>query len=190
MKEVTPGGFGLTIAYLIPGFIVLWSITLHSAIIHGWITGAGGDAPTIGGFLYVTIASLGAGIVVSTIRWLLIDTLHHRTGIPEPAWDFGRLQAHIDAFDRQVEGHYRFYQAYSNSLIAITAAYLIWRASLPAPWQLPGWIDIGYVSLAVILWLGSRDTLRKYHLRVAAMLGGVPAPPPMTAQHQEESSDE
>ncbi|MEJ7594342.1 MAG: hypothetical protein WKF77_22630 [Planctomycetaceae bacterium] len=62
--------------------------------------------------------------MVSTLRWLLIDTLHHRTGILPPKWNFRKLRDRITAYDRLIEIHYRYYQWHSNALIAVTIAKL------------------------------------------------------------------
>ncbi|MBX3440200.1 MAG: hypothetical protein KF861_22110 [Planctomycetaceae bacterium] len=191
MKEVTHPSFGLAIAYLIPGFLALWGASFYSPMIEGWLTGTESQLPTLGGFLYVTIASLGTGLVISTIRWLLLDTLHHHTGIAEPLWNFAGLQAHIDAFDRQVEGHYRYYQFYGNSLVALLILWLAWRCRLPSSGQWPGGMDLGLVALGVLLFLGSRDTLRKYYVRMAAILGSpTPETPSPSADTLSPSSDQ
>ena len=63
-----------------------------------WIAGESGSGQTVGGFLYVTLASAAAGLMTSTVRWALIDTIHHWTGLKEPSWDFSRLQEHVAAF--------------------------------------------------------------------------------------------
>jgi hypothetical protein len=67
---------------------------------------------------------LGIGIILSALRWLLIDTLHHGTGLTASALDFALLQDRLDVFLVAVEHNYRFYQFYSNlcvSLISVPA---------------------------------------------------------------------
>lgn len=107
MKDVNSDNFGLLIAYLIPGFIALWS--LQSLLPSGPFTLSipVESEPTIGGFLYGTLASTAAGLVISAIRWAIIDQIYHRTGIPAPAWDFRKLQANLTAFESHVQDHYR-----------------------------------------------------------------------------------
>jgi len=78
--------------------------------------------PTVGGFLYVTLGSLAAGMVTSGFRWLLIDTLLHLTGLTQPTLDFSRLQSNLEAFQLAVEHNYRHYQFYANTMLA--AAFL------------------------------------------------------------------
>jgi hypothetical protein len=168
MKEITAGNFGLIIAYLLPGFVVLWGISPVSATIDGWLGAAPDAAPTIGGFLYATLASVAAGLTVSTVRWLVIDTLHHHTGIQQPAWDFGRLARRFDAFEGLVEQHYRYYQFYGNTLIAVIVVWLVRIA--PAMAAIDRRIHAAFMIFALILFIGSRDALRKYWNRTAQLL--------------------
>lgn len=111
---------------------------------------------------------------MSTVRWLVVDTLHHRTGIRPPPWNFGLLTENVAAFGVLVDIHYRYYQFYSNSLISLTWVYLTRRASMGF-WSTPfGVADVGFVLLGGVFFLGSRDTLRKYYLRTAQLLGTLP----------------
>jgi hypothetical protein len=111
--------FGLLISLLLPGFIVLLGLAHHSAMIQSWIGTAVPDAPSLGGFLYLTVAAIFAGLVVSTLRWLLIDTLHHWMGLKQPRWNFERLADRQQSFAMLVDAHYRYYQFYGNSMVAI-----------------------------------------------------------------------
>lgn len=170
MRDVTSENFGLLIAYVLPGFILLWGIAPYSTTISGWLGQTTSDAPTVGGFLYVTLASVGLGQLVSTLRWLLIDSLHHRTGIHKPNWSFSQLRSKdtVAGFDRFVEDHYRYYQFHANGLIAVTLAAVL-------QWTAIGFRFSDLVLLTLcdaLLFLGSRDTLTKYYRRVESVLGG------------------
>ena len=170
MTAVTDKTFGLLIAYLLPGFICLWGVSHFSPTVQSWLGAATQDAPTLGGFLYVTVASIGAGLTASTVRWLLIDTLHHWTGIRAPSWDFSKLQRNVAAFQMLVEIHYRYYQFYGNGFIAIIFAWTLRRVSigfLSGGW---GLFDVGSLVVSLVLLAGSRDTLRKYYARTTGFL--------------------
>ena len=119
MKEVSSSNFGLLIAFVLPGFTALWGATYISPVLRSWLGGADATGPTVGGFLYVTLASVAAGLTVSTVRWAIIDTIHHWTGLPQPAWDFSRLQEHVAAYKVLHEIHYKFYQFNSNTLVSL-----------------------------------------------------------------------
>jgi len=169
MNTVSDRNFGILIAYLVPGFTTLWGASYFSETIHEWLTGASGGGPTVGGFLYVTLAAVAAGLTVSTIRWATIDTIHHKTGIPRPTWDFGQMQQHFNAYDRLEYNHYAYYKAHGNMVIAMAFLFVARRISLGLfSW---GWVDLIVLMLAAIFFGGSRDTLRKFYVRVSNLLG-------------------
>lgn len=118
MTTVSDRNFGLLIAYLVPGFTALWGISYFSVTVDAWLTGSGVDGPTIGGFLYVTLASVAAGMTVSAVRFHVIDRIHHWTGIQQPVWDFAKLKDSVSAYDVLIEIHYKHYQFHANGLIS------------------------------------------------------------------------
>lgn len=167
MRELSGVNFGLAIAYLLPGFILLVGVSTFSPEVHEWLHG-GGSGPTIGGFFYVTLASLGAGLLASTVRWLLVDAIHHRTGIPRFDWNYAVLHERLEAFELLVESHYRYYQFYGNSLVAVAFTFTAFHAAHGWPsWR---WL-VAFAAVETLLWLGSRSTLANYARRGAMLLG-------------------
>ena len=131
-----------------------------------WIGQAGSEAPSIGGFLLLTVASVFAGMTVSTIRWTTIDRIHHKTGICPPNWKFSNLKSREQAFVLMIDIHYRYHQFYSNSIIAIPI-FLVGR------WNSRGFSILeltGGIVIIALFFAGSRDTLRKYYERVDSLL--------------------
>lgn len=172
-QEASINDFGLLIAYVLPGFTALWGLGYLVPEVHAWLGHPPSEAPTLGGFLYVTLASVGIGLAVSTVRWLVIDGLHHRTGVPRPEFDFARLQQNVQAFGVLLDIHYKYYQFYGNSLVALIWVQLARRASqgfFEAPVT---WVDVGFLLLEVVFFVGSRDTLRKYYVRTGHFLEGA-----------------
>jgi len=172
MKDTSVTSFGLVIAFLIPGFGVLWGLSGFSPTVEQWLGASPTEAPAIGGFLYGTLASIAAGLIVSAIRWAAVDSLHHATGVKPPRWDFSQLQKNVQAFDVLVEVHYRYYQFYANTLVAFAVVYCAnrWAEQGILARRPVGWLDAMGVGLAIILWIASRDTLRKYYSRTASIL--------------------
>lgn len=180
MREVSGRNFGLLIAYVLPGLAMLLATSPLSPEIQSLLTAApAGDAepPTVGGFLYVTLASVAAGMLASTIRWALLDPIHHRTGIPRPAWDDSQLQKNLDAFEALVEAHFRYYQHYANSLVAVFFALAIRLAAINGCLSELAPTDISLLLVTIVYWAGSRDTLRRYYARAAFLLGTVEKEP-------------
>ena len=107
MTTVSGRNFGYLIAFVLPGTLMLLAIAVGSPEAKAWLIvlakppeGGGG---TVGGFLYVTLTSVAAGLTASTIRWAVIDPIHHITGVKRPVWDDSQLQANLGAFDAIVE---------------------------------------------------------------------------------------
>ena len=168
MKDVSVANFGLLIAYVLPGFIVLWGISFFSPTVSQWLLGERGYCATVGGFFYTTLASVTLGLAVNAIRWATIDAIHHRTGIQYPAWDFSKLQQNLNGYNKLVDIYYRYHESFGNLLIAGSFAYGAWR-SVHTGWEyVPA--DFVFLLLAIVLWMSSRDVLTKYYRRVEQLL--------------------
>jgi uncharacterized membrane protein len=109
--------------------------------------------------------------VISIVRWAVVDGIHHETGIPEPKWEFSRLEGKLTAFEGLVENHYRYYQFNANMLVAVAFTYTAWLMSRRIGFYKAGWMNMVFISLEIVFWIGSRDTLRKYYQRTAEVLG-------------------
>ena len=192
MKEISSSNFGLLIAFLLPGFTILWGMSYCSPTVAGWLDGTSEGSPTVGGFLYVTIASAAAGMSASAVRWLVIDKIHHLTGIRQPQWDFSTLERNVTAFNVLVEIHYKHYQFYSNMLVALTFTYVAYQTSNERVFAHFGWPDVAYLVLACVFFVTSRDTLRKYHTRGSKLLGTEPVvlKPPSNPSAQVDALEE
>jgi hypothetical protein len=171
MQNLSRGNFGLIIAYLLPGLTALAGIALFSPTVRLWLGSPPTESPTVGGFLYVTLASLGVGLVVSTLRWAIVDTIHHRTGLPEPELNFASLQANLAAFEGAVENHYRHYQFLAGMFVATAFTFACVTLSRGADTLEPV-VVVGFFALEGVFWMGSRDALKKYYERTAMLLRG------------------
>jgi hypothetical protein len=162
--------FGLLIAYVLPGFTAIQGLPFLGGDSAPWGVMGGEASPTIPGFLSGTVAAIAAGLTVSTVRWLLIDTLHHRTGLRPPAWDFALLDKNVAALEFLIQHHYRYYKFYGNESVALVWAYITGGYAL-------GWRGLVYWLLAVLFLLASRDALRRYYERggrvLSASAGGA-----------------
>ncbi|MGD9689157.1 MAG: hypothetical protein AB7K52_00600 [Phycisphaerales bacterium] len=171
MGELTARNFGLLIAYVLPGFVGLWGLGYLSEPVRTWLSGAGPAGPSMGGVLYVLVASIGCGMTASAVRWALVDSVYHRTGLRRPAWDDSKLPERLDAFEALVDNHFRYYQFYSNSMVSAAAAYAAWRWSPDTPKPPVGLLEVVLLLLLFVFIAGSRDALRRYYGRTALLLG-------------------
>lgn len=174
--------FGIIIAFLLPGFIALWSLQYLSPTVANWLTGfglsssAGAQPPTTGSFFMVVLASLALGMLTSAIRWLLFDTLLHRN-LKNPSLDWSQLQDKLAAFDYINENHYRYYQYYANSAVAVLFWCIVYVFTVSQ--------SAGNRLVAIAVALGVVGILeraawdaRKKNVRKLGELMGEPAPAP------------
>ena len=188
---MTNRNFGLIVAYLIPGFVLLWGVGFLDPRVASWLSGSTELGPTVAGVLYVTIASLGLGMTVSAARWATVDQLHHTTGLVRPRWTDRDLHNRIEAYTWLIENYYRYYQFYSNTLVSLLIAYALWRSSLPDPSQGIGWIELALLLISVVLLAGSRSALSRYYSRAGDLLAEEHKECTMTngGGHHEEKGD-
>ena len=157
--------FGLLIAYVLLGFTALQGFPFLTGALSPWGVRAGPS--TLPSFLSGTVEAMTAGLTISTVRWFLIDRLHHRTGLKPPPWDFALLEKTVAALEFLTQNHYSYYLFYANMVVALLYAYATHCCSL-------GWQGLAYLPLAALFFVASRDALRKFYDRAGRVLG-VPA---------------
>lgn len=172
MTDVVGTHFGLVIAYVLPGFLTLWGLRYLFPEVQRWLSSAPSGFANLDIVLFVTLASVAAGLVVSAVRWVVIDSLHAVTGLRRPNWDDARLQQHLQAFEAIVQAHYRYYQFYANSAIALAFVYLAWQAQAVEPASLKQLLS--FIVVEVLLLSTSRDNLTKYYARASRILSPTP----------------
>lgn len=172
MKEITEKNFGVIIAFLLPGFLFLWGLSYSSPQVATWLaTSSGSDAPTVGGFLYATLASLTAGLVINAIRWAIVQELllYGVTRLPRPRINYGKLTNKdvLAAFEGTIENNYRYYQYYANAFVALVGAiaFYLWRGAGHQSWLV--WAVI--VIVLVVLLFASRNELKVFNERGQAI---------------------
>lgn len=171
MDRLSTSNFGILIAYVLPGATALWGLSYFSPTLQSWMGSVQMDAPTVAGFLYVTLAAVAAGLTASTVRWLVLDTLHFRTGVPRPRWDFSQFNQKIAGYDKLGEVHYRYYEFYGGMVVSLVFSWLCRRLALGFSSTPLGWVDLAFFALVGIFFAGSRDTFRKYNQRLTMVLG-------------------
>ena len=164
--EVNERSFGILIAYIIPGWIVLLGMSYRVDSVAGWVSGSVSASPTIGGFLYSTLASIGLGVATSTIRWLTVDSAMKHLGVRPKKVKFNELRDRYQAMTMLIDGHYRYYQFHGNLMVALPISMSFrWASSR---------FSITEAMLITLIWivlfLGAKDSLAKYYQRSTELL--------------------
>jgi hypothetical protein len=160
--------FGLVIAYLLPGFVALIGIAPLSPTVAGWLHAD--QTASFGAPVYALLAATASGMVVSCFRWFFVDWVHLLTGVTPPVFDARALDAHPAAFNLLVESHYRYYQFYANTLVAVVWTYSIHRW-LRTDLLMSLGTNLAVLILCAVLFAGSRDALTKYRNRSSQLVG-------------------
>ena len=150
----------------------LYALSYFVPGLRSWFGVAASQPTTVGGFLFVIVGSVGAGVIVSGVRWLVcdwflvppikVDTSRRRIGETEVA------------YQALVANHYQFYQFYSNTTVALVVLFLSWLVT-----QQPGANALlvrGSLLLvgSVALLLFARDAMQKFSNKATKLLGPAP----------------
>jgi hypothetical protein len=87
-----------------------------------------------------------------------------------PSFNGEALRIAPDAFNYLVESHYRYYQFYSGTLIALIWTYSVYRIHGTTP-LFGHRTDAAIIVICVVLLLGARDALTKYRSRSIQLAG-------------------
>ena len=162
-QQISGNTFGLFIAYTLPGLTAIYGLPLAMTLTSGWTTILAASNPSAIDFIIIVFQATTVGLIVSSVRWLTLDTLHHRTGLRPPAWNFAILDHSVAILELLIQIHYRYYKFYANMVVA-----LLWSFATGG-WSF-GWKqNVCYVLLIGLFTVASRDALRKYYERTTSL---------------------
>ncbi len=158
--------FGTVLAFVAPGFVVVHAVSYHLPVAAAWMAAASDQEQSVGLFLFVLLASVSFGLVVSGLRWIIIDTVIHwpalgRFAVQRLSLDWSRVDGGcLPVLLTIRDNFYRYYQFYANTLTAL----LLWipaRAFAPGPtvdW--PYWVVLTLTGVALLL--SARNAMSNY----------------------------
>jgi hypothetical protein len=133
----------LSIAFLLPGAVVLFSVGTINTQVQTWFigvsTGPAISGPTFAGLFFALIGALTLGFVITALRFLIFEV------IPLKLWTRTCLVAKPAAFDEARRkdvaaeyhalqlNHYYHYLAMANLSVAIPIGVAIWKAGSTIP---------------------------------------------------------
>jgi hypothetical protein len=136
VRDLLAENFGLLIAYVVPGLAALWACALWDVKIGAWMAQAGTLDTTIGGFLILTVAALGAGMLVQALRFALFELLLPKSSHALRWWPYltapsyehrQRRDPEVRAALREItDQHYRYYQCHGGLSVALVAVLVAW----------------------------------------------------------------
>lgn len=159
--------YGVIIAFVAPGFVAFHAASYQLSTAQTWMTAASDKEQSVGVFLFVLLASLSAGLIVSGVRALAIDRLLQcrpvlrRFAVPSYAIDWSKMDdKKLSILITIRDGYYRFYQFYSNTFVAMVF-WILCRYFAAGPrlkWEY--WALIGATLFALLF--SARDAMIRY----------------------------
>lgn len=172
--------FRLLIAYLVPGLLFVYSLSLHLPKLY-MLLGGDKTAPEGPAVVLIVILSIGAGIFVNAFTWAIIRPIIELTSISRPKLDYSKVgNEKLEAFKIIVDQNFRYYQAYANifsALVILMCSYVALQKSVDLKYGIAGLV------ILLILFVAARDSLKRTYINMANLLtreevmtNGVPAP--------------
>ena len=153
-------------------------------MLEDWFDAAGRAQTTVGGFLFIIIASSGAGVFLSGVRWYLLEERIKRgAGVSTEHEAANRRDTQTELVYQNVrQHHYDFYLFYSNTLVALVVLWLSWLPSQLLP--LAAWLSWAAVRPIVatalgvaagwVLYASAKDAYGRYQKKRADVLKITP----------------
>jgi hypothetical protein len=166
--------FGVVIAFVAPGFVAFLAVSYHLPTAGAWMAAASHTEQSVGVFLFVLLASLSLGLIVSGVRSLVVDRLLrcHLLGhlaVPNLNLNWSRVDdKNLILLLTIRDNHYRYYQFYANTLVAS----VLWTLARPlsaAP-ALPPLFWSLVAGVLVALLLSAREAWLRYVTAVDQVL--------------------
>jgi hypothetical protein len=166
--DLKPSGldFGAIIAFVAPGFLALLGLSYHVPLVASWLNLAAAVDQGIGVFLFVLLASISLGVLVSGVRALLVDTLYlsifpAKYRVPRPDIDWSKVDADkLAAVISLKDYHYRYYQFYSNTAVSLCLLWFSNYLANKAAWSRP--LLIGLIATLFALLWSAWDAFSRY----------------------------
>ena len=187
MQDQLGKSFGLVIGFLVPGMIGLYGAALHVEMLRTWFhIAAGAQSTSVGAVLLIVVASLGMGVFISNLRWLVLERWIWQRTPPDLPEVHRRRETQTElVYQNLVWQYYQFYLFSANALFALVLLYGAWlvqellatdrfRLGLALPAVLL--VLVGYV-----LYVAAKDSLDRYNKRRTSVLQLAP-------KHERESA--
>ncbi len=175
MKDVTSTSFGLVIAFLLPGLMMLYACSQWSeALRHVFETFLTVQS-NVGLSILVLLVAVAVGLLVTVVRYMLFEVgICHKHRLA-PA-DFARLNKEniLAGFRAAVDEHYRYHQFWGGMVLVMP---VLWIGVLKDVWgdgtsykMVASWVlFLGFEGLIVY---AACIAYQRYVERAKAILSG------------------
>lgn len=192
MKDVTTTSFGLVAAYLLPGVLGLYTLSLWSTQVEQFLKSFMTAQSSFGLFFFVSLLALIIGVELTAIRWVVFELGACRNIRLLPA-DFAGMtsQDKASAFAVAIDENYRYHQFFGalSIVIPIMGVSLARRFGFPtmgvvllptlalqhprmATYARACWWTFGFLILEAVTVAAAIEAYRRYVARAQRILKG------------------
>jgi hypothetical protein len=119
MVQFEPINFGVLIAFILPGSVAVYGLRYVSPRISALWSMLESGQIVIGPLILLAVATLAVGLIVSSLRVVLLEPIMYRTGVQREKVNYKKLADHREFFDEMIENVYRYEQFYGNVFLAL-----------------------------------------------------------------------
>lgn len=182
VNQVSNTNFGLIIGYVIPGFVAVVALAGVYPPIGSLLGFSEGKDFSAVGSIYALILSIGAGVVISGVRYFTIDALLKWCGgCGRCAWigetsvstNYTALADNMKQFETIIEDFYRHYQAYSNLFVSILfLALFVFTTDNPIIDFPLSFASVGVLAaVEIVLFASANNCFRNYQKQKRNLMG-------------------
>lgn len=163
--------FGLAIAYLMPGLVALFGLSYRITELRTWFGFVASHETTVAGFLFVMVASIGMGVMLSAARCFVLERV---TGLARAkTGDLAKRSSVEPAYQALIADHYNYYKCYGNMAVAVVVFAVCYG------WTNAGGLSVGdwilsilatLASVALLTW-AALDAIRRFEDKRGNLLG-------------------
>ena len=174
MEGITLTLFGLIVAYLLPGMVVIYGLTFWFPGLMEMLKLFATNDSNPWFFLLFVFSSLIFGLILNSFRWFFFEKFRKKR-FPFSLFDFKKLDAEfkLNAFLALLAENYRYYQFAGCMVIVLPVIYLGWLIKYVSAMS---WGNI-YLSIFVFLvveamnFMGALVAWKRYIERFSSVLG-------------------
>lgn len=113
--------FSTLIAFVLPGFVAVFSLGYLSEWAKVLFTSVLSKDSSTGAAFIIALASVAMGMIVSAIRSLVLDWIQDITGVKRPDYSLGTLSDSgvLTAYKEAIQNTYRYSQASGNMMVSL-----------------------------------------------------------------------
>jgi hypothetical protein len=176
MKDVTSTSFGLVIAFLLPGVVLLYGLSFWSGDVERLFATFLTAQSTLGLFLMVILAALALGLVITVPRYFFFECFicrHHR--IESALFSKLCVSETLTAFRAVADEHYRYHQFWGGLVVVSPVLYVGWLRAHVAQlsWLAVLGTALGFVIFELFMGAAAALAYRQYGARGTEILKGA-----------------